>query len=140
MTRLTIKTTGVAMLLSLEVDSPADFGSALGALLDRADELRPLLQALDGDADDDDDTDSDDTQPDQGPDDDGGTTADVDRLLSTAGHIRGLTALRLAALGWLPRAHVAFICGGGAGLALAVLIAPLSMLLGRRPRRASRAD
>ena len=83
--KLTIATTGQEMRLSLEADSAADFGSALGALLDRADQLKPLLLALDGDADDDDDTDSDDTQPDQGPDDDGGMTADVDRLLSTAG-------------------------------------------------------
>ena len=57
--KLTIRTTGAEMLLSLEASDTADFGAGLGVLLDRAADLRLLLLALDGDSDDGDDTDND---------------------------------------------------------------------------------
>ena len=44
-------------------------------------------------------------------------------------------ALRAAALSCLPRAHVALVYGGAAGLVLATLIMPLGALLRRRTRR-----
>ena len=79
--RLTIRTTGAEMRLSLEADTPADFGAALGVVLDRTAELRLLLLALDGE-DDDGDTDGD--EDDGGPDGDPGGEA-VDRLLAEVG-------------------------------------------------------
>ena len=66
----------------MEADTPADFGSALGALLGRTEELRLLVAALDGDIDDGDDTDG--GGDGGGPDDDPGGAA-VGRLLLEAG-------------------------------------------------------
>ena len=85
MMRMTISTTGAEMQLTLEADSAADFGDALGMVLDRADEFRPLLLALDGNSDGEDDTDGDDDGGNLG-DNPGGEAVDVaDRLLSGMG-------------------------------------------------------
>ena len=72
--RLKLESTGVQIALTLEVDTPADFGAGLGVLLDRAADLRLLLMALDGDSDD----------GGGGPDDDPSGAA-ADRLLSETG-------------------------------------------------------
>ena len=48
--RLKLESTGLQIALTLEVDTPADFGAGLGVLLDRAADLRLLLMALDGDS------------------------------------------------------------------------------------------
>ena len=74
----------MAIAAAIEGDAvhPDGLRRGPGMILDRADELKPLLQALDGD---DSDDDTEDTEGGPDPDGDGGAT--IDRLLESAGII-----------------------------------------------------